>query len=270
MSKYTTEVRYICESFAGYEESQGGANVDEIVNKAAPMIFDNFPIYDEAYRATLMSKILRHYYTREIGVETVALWRLKLNTKMREIMPYFNMMYKVITQDYNPLYDVDLTRTRKGNVEQAGTESESSSTKTSTTGDNSSSSIGSDRTETTGASTSQQVNKISDTPQGGLTGLLNDQYMSGASIANNSSSDSGSTTSSSQVSNSGEFSSESEGEGSRNNQRNVNTTEDYIERVTGKQGSGSYARMVKEYYDSLVNVDMQIIDTLSDLFMNVW
>lgn len=270
MSKYTTEVRYICETLAGYEESQGGTNVDTIVNTAAPKIFESFPIYDESYRATLMNKILRHYYTREIGLETYALWRLKLNTKMREIMPYFNMMYKVITQDYNPLYDVDLTRTRKGTVGQTGTESETSNTKTSTTGDNSSSSVGSDRTDTTGDSTGQQINKVSDTPQGGLSGLMNDQYMSGASVANNSSSDTGSSTSSSQDSSSGEFSSESEGEGSRNSNRTAETTEDYIERVTGKQGSGSYAKMVKEYYDSLVNVDMQIIDALSDLFMNVW
>lgn len=270
MSKYTTEVRYICESFAGYEESQGGANVDEIVNKAAPLIFDNFPIYDEAYRATLMSKILRHYYTREIGLETVALWRLKLNTKMREIMPYFNMMYKVVTQDYNPLYDVDLTRTRKGNVEQAGTESESTSNKTHSEGDNSSNNIGSSRSDTTGSTSSENIGKVSDTPQGGLTDLMNDRYMSGASVTNVTGSDTGNTTESSQDSSTGSFNSDVEGEGSRNNQRNVNTTEDYIERVTGKQGSGSYARMVKEYYDSLVNVDMQIIDALSDLFMNVW
>ena len=270
MSKYTTEVRYICESLAGYDESQGGANVDTIVNTAAPKIFESFPIYDESYRATLMNKILRHYYTREIGLETYALWRLKLNTKMREIMPYFNMMYKVATQDYNPLYDVDLTRTRKGTVEQAGTESESSNTRTSTTGDNSSSSIGSDRTDTTGSSSGQQINKVSDTPQGGLTGLMNDTYMSGASVANNSSSDTGNTTSSSQDSSSGEYSSESEGEGSRNSNRSAETTEDYIERVVGKQGAGSYSKMVVEYYKAIVNVDEQIIDSLSDLFMNVW
>ena len=270
MSKYTTEVRYICESLAGYDESQGGANVDAIVNTAAPKIFESFPIYDESYRATLMNKILRHYYTREIGLETYALWRLKLNTKMREIMPYFNMMYKVATQDYNPLYDVDLTRTRKGTVEQAGTESESSNTKTSTTGDNSSSSIGSDRTDTTGTSTGQQINKVSDTPQGGLTDLMNDRYMSGASVANNSGSDTGSSTSSSQDSTNGEYSSESEGEGNRNSNRSAETTEDYIERVVGKQGAGSYSKMVVEYYKAIVNVDQQIIDSLSDLFMNVW
>ena len=67
MSKYTTEVRYICETYAGLSESSGYSNVDDILTKAAPKVFDfDFPIFDEDYRLGLEKKILLNYYTREI------------------------------------------------------------------------------------------------------------------------------------------------------------------------------------------------------------
>lgn len=57
-SKYTTEVRFICEQYAGVNESQGYSNVDDIVQKALPKIFDfNFPIFDENYRNVLCKKL---------------------------------------------------------------------------------------------------------------------------------------------------------------------------------------------------------------------
>ena len=98
MSKYTTEVRYICESLAGYDESQGGANVDTIVNTAAPKIFESFPIYDESYRATLMNKILRHYYYREISIIPPGEWKNEFLRTMFEIMPKYIIMYKYLDE----------------------------------------------------------------------------------------------------------------------------------------------------------------------------
>lgn len=48
-----------------------------------------FPIWDETDRAGLIHKILIHYYMREIGLETVALWKLRLYDKLNMIMPYY-------------------------------------------------------------------------------------------------------------------------------------------------------------------------------------
>ena len=110
MSKYTTEVRFICESITGHEDSVGFDDVDSVISDALPLIFDfEFPIFDEAYRSVLETKILRHYYTREIGLETYGLWKLKLQTKLNEIMPYYNKLYETELFKYNPLYDVPIT-----------------------------------------------------------------------------------------------------------------------------------------------------------------
>lgn len=113
MSKFTTEVRFICETAAGYDESQGYDKVEEIIETAAPKIFGNFPIYDENYRLPLEIKILRHFYTREICEETVGLWKLRLMDRMNVIMPFYNKLYNSELLKFNPFYDVDLTRDYK-------------------------------------------------------------------------------------------------------------------------------------------------------------
>lgn len=103
MAKYTTEVRSICEHFAGRTESSGYSSVDEIISQSYNQIFDNFPIFDETYRETLCSKILKHYYTREIGAESFGLWKLMLNRRMAEIMPYYNQLYESELITIDPL-----------------------------------------------------------------------------------------------------------------------------------------------------------------------
>lgn len=108
MSKYTTEIRFLCESL--YDgESHGFSDVEQIIKQTAPRIFDfAFPIFDEDYRLTLECKILRHYYTREISEETVGLWKLRLADKLNLIMPYYNKLYESELLNFNPFIDVDI------------------------------------------------------------------------------------------------------------------------------------------------------------------
>lgn len=118
MSSFTTQVRFICEVAAGRDESAGQSDVNHIITLAAPRVFNfDFPIYDEAYRPELEKKILRHFYTREIGYETVGLWKLKLEDKLNLIMPYYNKLYESTLLEFNPLYDVDykVEGNKKGN-----------------------------------------------------------------------------------------------------------------------------------------------------------
>lgn len=172
MSKYTTEVRFICEMAAGLSENAGASKVDEIIAKAAPVVFNfDWPIFDEAYRAGLEEKILRHYYTREIGEETVGLWKLRLEDRLNLVMPKYNQLYESAKLEFNPFYDVDYTRqgTNSGEGTSSGT--------TSSTGNN----------------------MHSDTPQNGLESVLSGEYLTDADVSN------GESSSSSQNSSSGAF-----------------------------------------------------------------
>ena len=110
MSKYTTEVRTICENLIGLKSPAGYGSVNDILSQVAPLVFNfDWPIFDEAYRRVLEIKILKHFYTREIGLETVGLWKLKLDTKMNEIMPYYNQLYESVDLVTEPVNEIDVT-----------------------------------------------------------------------------------------------------------------------------------------------------------------
>lgn len=114
MARYTTQVRTICETVAGLSDSVGYTDVETVLNDSWDKIFTAFPIYDEAHRADLCKKILRHYYMDEIAFETFGLWQLAINTKLVEIMPQYNSLYKASAAIINPLYNKSLSRQYDG------------------------------------------------------------------------------------------------------------------------------------------------------------
>ena len=114
MSKYTTEVRYVCESYVPLNESVGYNDIENVLDKSWNKVFDfPFPIFNEDYREDLCKKILRHYYTREICEETVGLWKLRLNSRMNEIMPYYNKLYNSELIAIEPLINTRLSSTKE-------------------------------------------------------------------------------------------------------------------------------------------------------------
>lgn len=251
MSKYTTQVRFICENYAGVSESVGYDKVDEIIASARKKVFDfSYPIFDETYRSVLETKILKHFYTREIGAETVGLWKLWLNTKMNEIMPYYNKLYKSELLDFNPLYDVDLTREHK--ITKEGTKKD-----TGETAENTTSNANSNHTAST---TNSNSNYYADTPQGGVSNLENLSYLSNATL------DRGTA----ETSNTGVNNANINSTSTSLLDSVISDTEDYLESVKGKNGGATYSKMLEEYRATFLNIDMQVINELNDLFMNLW
>ena len=74
---------------------------------------DSYPIFDEEYRNILNTKIIRHYWFREIGQETADRFNFYLETKMWEIMPYYNQMYKSELLEIDPLTNFSTTALKK-------------------------------------------------------------------------------------------------------------------------------------------------------------
>lgn len=251
MSKYTTEVRYICETYAGHKESQDYTKIDDVIVNSIDKIFDfSFPIFDEAYRSVLETKIVRHYYTREIGFETVALWKHFLNMRMNEIMPKYNKLYEAEALDFSPFANIDYTESYEGTG--SGT---NSNTDTGTMSEDINDNRNVDYTHN-----GNNIDKYSDTPQGGLSGLLNDTYLTNArqSTANDSDNTDDDYTRDRDVSTS--------------NTRNgrFSNTDEYLKHFKGYNGSKTYSEMLMEYRNTFINIDLMIIDELNDLFMGVW
>lgn len=295
MSHYTTDVRTICEGFLGLEEHQGFYSVNNVLKRAAPLVFDfDFPIWDEAYRLTLETKILKHYYMREIGAETVGMWQLWLDERLNLIMPYYNELYKTTVLEFNPLYDVDLTTTHDGNNKRQGTNT--SREERANSKDNSRQGTNTKREEanedrsgqahSTGEShdvhSGGDVSKFSDTPQGSISDLEKDKYLTNATINSNSSKDdntyrrddSNSSKSKNDLSSVGQFEEnerENEnGSSDRIGQEEVDTTEKYLHHVIGANGNRTLVSKIVELRAAILNIDKMIIDELSDLFFGLW
>ena len=413
MSVYTTELRCICENYAGL--SGGFDSVDKIISTAIPKLFSfDFPIFDENYRSVLCTKIIRHYYTREISEETVGLWKLRLQTKLNEIMPYYNKLYLSEQLKFNPLQDADYSVTHTGNesgkseteaskdavqcvtghsnattkitgdkdsqenssstfdqtIDEIGNSTSDSESKASknrsftedttiakdgnknTTGSaDGSKSISSSTdvsTETSSKSdtartiSKSETDKYSDTPQGSLSNLMNDKYLTNArlkngsetsnentvasgnttsntvfkeqdtdhsststhetsnedethhssaseSISDNASSSSNSDTSkeitthsntvnsatakensSSLQNTAADSNSDTNANESSSSTTNMSSTNEYINHFAGKYPGKSYSQLLLEFRDTLLNIDVQIINELNHLFFNLW
>ena len=322
MSKYTTEVRYICEEAAGLGHSVGYNDVNEVVSLAVPKIFDNSLVFhSEETKTRLLPKILLHYYQREIGYETVGLWKLKLNQKLREILPYYNQLYESEELVYNPLQNVSNTHTHRGTLTKDYTE-----TRDLQTVDDGSSSF--DRNEDTILRHDKTVsrgndvktrandtvthavdspldhwNMFSDTPQGGIDGvqlaggvgtsgtLSDNAYLTNATHITESPAATHDTTQYGNVTE--QFGDvvetynkladkadhvDEDGWAKTDNTNTQTGTirnaggdiDNYDKTESGKIGVMTYQEMQIKWRESFLNIDMQIIDELGDLFMKVW
>jgi hypothetical protein len=253
VSKYTTEVRFICENSAGLSKSESADNVDSILDKCWNKIFNfDFPIFDENYRQVLCRKILKHYYTREIAHETVGRWKLALNAKLNEIMPYYNQLYKSELLEFNPFYDVDLTRSREG----SGTSNRTSNNRETNSGTSKNVSSGS------GTSNTNTLNRFSDTPQNSMDtqGIADSVPLTTVTKVNedNTTTNTSTDTLTRDDSKTG------------NGTENINSTDKYIETVKGKQGTENYSSLLKKFRETFLNIDMMIIEDCSDCFFTLW
>lgn len=310
MSKYTTEVRFICESVIGMDESMGANNVDEIIDAARPFIFNfEYPIFDVEYKGILEKKILKHFYTREIGLETYGLWKLKLNTKLNEIMPYYNRLYNSELLEYNPLYTTDITKTKNNKSKYSGatanslesnkdvtgnkTSTESNASSTAATNNASDSSITNANSTSTakenGNRANTNLNAYSDTPQGQLNNLEGLKYLTNATqiddnTVHHTDTNQSDTEHSDTVNNSishtnaetnalsNVATNDATNEKTNANSNTLNTSEtldDYIEHVTGYEGK-DVAELVLKFRKTFLNIDMMIIKDLEELFMQLW
>jgi len=279
MSKYTTELRFICETSAGLTDSEGYTSTRDIIEKSRAKIFDfDYPIFDEKYRSVLETKIIKHYYTREIAAETVGLWKLWLDERMNNIMPYYNQLYKSELLEFNPLYDTDITTdsNRKINHEENTTDNNvrTDNLNNKNTRTDNLSTQNSHEDHDTDSGTNDNLTAYSDTPQNGLKGVTELNYLTNATKVNGSDNKKHDNNGSYNIKNTGTQVDDATQTGTVSNDgkgtKKYDNTDEYLEHVKGKRGTDSYAKILQEYRKTFLNIDQMIINSLSDLFMGVW
>lgn len=218
---YTMRVQHIVEMFNCDTEHAGFLSVNKKIKNACPKIFNfEIDIYDPDHLLPLETKIIRHYYMRDICCETVGLWQLYLNQFFDENMEKYNALYKNITDEFNPLGNYNLRRqhtlSKRGDVTH--------------------------KFEHT--SDVENINKFSQTPQNGLQDLMDDKYLTNATVNTDKQTEGGSNS-------------------------DINNTDDNFDEYTSGL-SGVLAGDAIESAKKFETVDKMIITDMSDLFFGLW
>ena len=213
MAKYTTTIRNLMDN-----------NFD--------FGLKDYPIFDEEYRELLNNKILMHYYMDEIGFETAGLFKVYLNNKMNEIMPYYNELYKKqkdLLLNFDKTTNLTETFTRD-NTTDTNTKSNSTSSNTA-------------------SGTSKNV--YQDTPMGTITQQDIDNYDHASSQEFNKNQNTSSI------------------EDNSNLTGKATSLENYIRTKTGNNGRLYGIEILKMIKNNYMNIDEMIINELQDLFMGI-
>ena len=178
MSKYTIELRKVCDIYGRniVESWFKDYNINDYLLPEQVQQLNKFPnIWS---KDKLAKKIVDHYFMREIGFETPALFRHYARITMEEIMEEKLPLIYTTALSYDPLVNVDYTETftRTANVDNTG-RSVSDSTNTGDSIGISSDTpqgritkqnilAGNYATATTGTETSGSINNITNTTSG--------------------------------------------------------------------------------------------------------
>lgn len=232
MASYTMELRKVIDYYGRDEVENWFKDYNEAYYLTPAQIqqIDKFGVWNKNRLAT---KIVDHYYMREIGFETPALFKHYAKVTMQEIMErYLPKIYSNFLE-YDPLSNVDFT-------EEFTREIIGSSSSNGSSNSNSS-------------QNSEGFNIINNTPQKRIT----KQDLDTGAYA-------------SQI-NQSETSSSIEDRTTSQNSGNTNTIEKFTRHEEGDNGVIiTNQRLVKEFREIIVAIDEEIINELSSLFMGLY
>lgn len=222
-------------------------------------------------KATFEQKVIDHYRFRQIGQETPGRFLHYFRTRIREIMPYYVQLYEFDAKFRNiedPLESYNLVETFQQATKDTGrsTSNTSGSSESSNTVETTGSSESSNTVETSG--TTNNLTKFSDTPQGTVgnmeTHLTNATKIDGTDTSNTTGTATTNTTGSNTTT------------GSESTTDTTTGTTEGTGEVThtltrkGNIGVQPLGGEVENIRSAFINIDMQIIDELRDLFLQVY
>ena len=243
MSKYTTLLRWIVEQEQTNVPYSSSVRYTNATYKKLGL--DSYPIFKESYRKQLNDKIIDHFYFREIGFETAALFAWYMRRTMNEIMPYYNELYTVEAQIDDPLTDYDKSWKESWDADVKDTGTVGNVSKSTTNVD--------------AEGTTHNRNVFQDTPMS-LLDNSSSPTVQHLDYATSVTYDDGSSTDSSDTIN------------NANSTKTMNTNRnDAGWRVHDEKGRNtSQIELFEKLKDKYMNLDMEIINHLEDLFMGVW
>lgn len=233
MSRYTTSIKDILESFLTQEELYSDLQVNDIIAKTK----DNFFNFAFAWYASdntglddFERDFLLRYYNNYIGFETLGMFKTAFNARLNMDMPKYAAIFSAMAKGYDPLINHSMYHKYSHESNESGTNSYSDSGETNVKSDNNYQSIDSDNPQVT---------------------FAQNDYASAMTRGENN------------TTNSSTGSSSHSGEDTKHIERSENT-HDYG--LTGKTQVEAIAEFERQY----INLNKTIIESCRDLFLKVW
>lgn len=232
MSNYTTTLKNICEaSEHGRQDlidTFTAYNLEDYLTPAQIEVVENSGIWSK-YK--LANKIINYYYLREIGLETVGLFKMQAKAEMSLLMEYYLPLIYSRSIEYDPLINVDFTETYTAEDSRTGATTSHATT--------------------TSEDHGESESKNSVTPSVGIQNVKDSKYLS--NYTDNTTNNTGS--------------SGADSTGSEESQGNSS----YTKHIKGNSGvSATAQKMVEQFRDNIRAIDSEIIERLSSLFMSIY
>lgn len=131
-------------------------NWHQISKEASKKIFNfNYPLSNKVNKEEFEEDILNNFINRRIGYETFTIFQIKLQTKMREIMPMYNKMFDAL-ENWNIFKDGEMETKESTDIRNTKTDTNLNQTST---------------TKTT------EDNRYSELPENAIVNVQNGTYM---------------------------------------------------------------------------------------------
>lgn len=208
--------------------------------------FDYPSYYKGEQKTAFEKKVLDHFWTRQIGQETVGRFLLYFRRTVREIMPYYIQRYESVDlmkdPEIRPLDNYNMIEEYEQETSDTGTASN----------------------ETTGSSSGTGLEKKtlaeSITPEGNLNWALNPENPETITLDYASNVQ--------QEINDNKASETSESSGSTSSSNKGSSSHKLTRR--GNIGVTTYAQLLEGYRETFLNIDMEIINELDSCFLGVY
>ena len=236
----------------------------------------DYPFYNDNVedKKEFEELFLKYYYFREIGFETPSRFKMKLESKLKLIMPYFRQL---ALTEWDKVRNIEQMMTSK-NLEETTTHEQTIS------GNNESSLNG--ESNQTGSSTSSQKqsmnntqNQTSSNTQSGKSSNLSDGvsqaslldgYLTSTTSINDNGTQELTSTGTQELTSNGNNTSEVSTTQSSSGTNNQTLSETTTFHSTGDIGIQTPAYAITEWRKVIININEQIIKECEDLFMKIY
>lgn len=285
MSKYTTQLRYYLTANTDIDPNEVGFNnINTVYGEGREELFD---FYYPFHKSTVLEKsseqikfenmfCMRFFY-REIGFETIGAFKQHLQSLLWEKMNYYNQLFSALDREIEfetSLFDniniSDVLNETAARTTDRDTKAQDTKTRAESYQDENENNTLSEGTRATSGNT-KDWDLYSDTPQGTLTNVNNENYLTTAEKKTTETAGSEASTDKEKAtgSASGNRSSADTGERKETVSEHGTDSKTNLKTTKGRSGKPLYEMFI-EWRERFMNIYEMILNDCEVLFLGLW